>query len=57
MSTIAVPRLLLELDHQVEDLRLDGDVERRRRLVGDQHLRVAGSAMAIMTRWRMPPES
>ena len=28
--------------HQVEDLRLDGDVERRRRLVGDQELRPAG---------------
>ena len=28
--------------HQVQDLRLDRDVERRGRLVGDQHLRVAG---------------
>ena len=27
---------------QVEDLRLDRDVERRRRLVGDQQLRLAG---------------
>ena len=36
--------LLLELEHQVEDLRLDGDVERRGRLVGDQHLRIAGRA-------------
>ena len=27
--------------HQVEDLRLDGDVERGGRFVGDQHLRVA----------------
>ena len=32
---------LLQLDHQVEDLRLGRDVERRRRLVGDQQLRVA----------------
>ena len=30
--------LALELADQVEDLRLDGDVERRRRLVGDQDL-------------------
>ena len=36
--------LLLQLQHQVEDLRLDGDVERRGRLVGDQHLRIAGRA-------------
>jgi hypothetical protein len=28
--------------HQVEDLRLDGDVERGRRLVGDQQRRAAG---------------
>ena len=32
----------LRLAHEVEDLRLDGDVERGGRLVGDQHLRVAG---------------
>ena len=41
---MAVPSLLLQLQHQVEDLRLDGDVERRGRLVGDQHLRIAGRA-------------
>ena len=33
---------LLELQHQVQDLGLDGDVERGRRLVGDQDLGVAG---------------
>ena len=33
---------LADVAHQVEDPRLDRDVERRRRLVGDQHLRVAG---------------
>ena len=32
---------LLQLAHQVEDLRLDGDVERGGRLVGDQHLGIA----------------
>ena len=36
ISTIAAPVSLLELAHQVEDLRLDGDVERGGRLVGDQ---------------------
>ena len=34
--------LALQLDDQLEDLRLDGDVERRGRLVGDQHLGIAG---------------
>ena len=41
---------------QLEDLGLDGDVERRGRLVGDQQAAARqASAMAIMTRWRMPP--
>ena len=42
--------LLLQLEHEIEDLRLDGDVERRRRLVGDQHLRIAAAAP-----WRSSP--
>ena len=49
--------LVLQLAEQVEDLRLDGDVQRRRRLVGDQQRGLQASAMAIITRWRMPPES
>ena len=42
---------------QVEDLRLDRDVERGRRLVGDQQRGSQARAMAIITRWRMPPDS
>ena len=42
ISTIAMPSVGLQLAHQVEDLRLDGDVERRRRLVGDQQLGLGG---------------
>jgi hypothetical protein len=34
--------------------RLGGDVERGGRFVGDQHARAQASAMAIITRWRMP---
>ena len=34
--------LLLQLPQQLQDLRLGGDVQRRRRLVGDQQLRPAG---------------
>ncbi len=56
MSTTAVPVPGAVAD-QVEDLRLDGHVERGGGLVRQQHARAAGSAMAIMTRWRMPPES
>ena len=47
----------LELEQQVEDLRLDRHVERGRRLVGDERSGSLASAMAIMTRWRCPPES
>ena len=56
MIRIAMPRRLLQVLQQVEDLRLDGDIQRRRRLVGDQERRLADSAMAIMTRCRMPPD-
>ena len=41
ISMIAVPVSALQLAHQVEDLRLDGDVERGGRLVGDQQCRFA----------------
>ena len=47
----------LQLAHQIEDLRLQGDVERGGRLVGDQQPGSQASAIAIMTRWRMPPDS
>jgi hypothetical protein len=32
--------LVAQVAHQVEDLRLDRDIERRRRLIGDQELRI-----------------
>ena len=49
--------LLLQLAHQVEYLRLCRDIQGRTRFVGDQDAWVAGSAMAIITRWRRPPLS
>ena len=42
MMMTAIPSSLLEARDQLEDLRLDGDVERRGRLVGDQQLRLVG---------------
>ena len=36
------PRLVADVHQQPQDLRLDGHVERRGRLVGDQDLRIAG---------------
>ena len=42
MMIIAMSCSCAQVLEQVEDLRLDGHVERRRRLVGDQQLRVAG---------------
>ena len=35
-------RLVAEPSNQIEDLRLDGDIERRGGLVGDEQLRLAG---------------
>ena len=50
--------VVLQLVHQLEDLRLRRHVERRRRLVGDQQRSGSlTSAIAIITRWRMPPEN
>jgi len=58
IMTMASAETRLELAHQLQDLRLHGDVERR----GSARRRSAPSAgrtsaMAIITRWRMPPES
>ena len=42
MKISAVPVRRAEVEQQIDDLRLDRDVERRGRLVGDQDLRLAG---------------
>ena len=42
ISSTAMPFPRLQVGEQLQDLRLDGDVERGRRLVGDQQLRRAG---------------
>jgi hypothetical protein len=49
--------LLLERLHELEDLRLDGDIEGGGGLVGDDDGGLQARAMAMTTRWRMPPES
>ena len=50
-------QVALQLLHQLQDLRLGGHIQGGGRLVGDQQAGLAGSAMAIMARWRMPPLS
>ena len=45
------------LDQQLEHLGLHGDVERGGGLVGDEHVGSQAIAMAIIARWRMPPEN
>ena len=40
MNSIAMFEPALELGEQLQDLRLHGDVERRRRLVGDEEVRL-----------------
>ena len=42
---------------QFEDFRLDRDVERGRRLVGDDERGLQAMAIAISTRCRMPPDN
>ena len=57
MSSTAMPTCALQRREQLEDLRLDRDVERRRGLVRDEERGLEQSAIASITRWRMPPES
>jgi hypothetical protein len=57
MNSIDMPSRPADSRSSFEDLRLHGDVERRRRLVGDQQSGSLASAMAIITRWRWPPDS
>jgi hypothetical protein len=57
MKSMAKPNLERSSPSRGEDLGLDGDVERGGGLVGDEQLGRFTMAMAIMTRWRMPPES
>ena len=54
---IGEPELRLQVEHQVEHLRLDRHIERRNRLVGDDQLRASASARAMQSRWRWPPEN
>src|SRR5437870_6078249 len=49
--------LLHEFLHQRQDLRLDRNVQRARGFVRDEEEGFALKAIAIMTRWRIPPES
>ena len=50
-------RSLTEVAEQFEDARGDRYVEACRWFVGDEKPREVASAIAIMTRWHMPPES
>ena len=49
--------LALQVAQQVEDLRLDRDVERGDRLVGTMNSGSSASARAMPMRWRWPPEN
>ena len=57
-KTTLTPSSLAQRGEQLQDLVLDRHVERGGRLVAEDQLRLqAESAIAIITRWRMPPES
>ncbi len=46
-----------QVAEHLEDAGLDGDVQGGGGFVGDQQLGPQATAIAIITRWRMPPES
>jgi ABC-type polar amino acid transport system ATPase subunit len=49
---------LLQVDQQFENLALHRHVQCRGRFIGDQQLRLAlARAIAIITRWRWPPDN
>jgi hypothetical protein len=56
MKMTAVPEPL-EVADQIEHLALHGHVEGGGGFVGDQESGFVIKAMAIITRWRMPPEN
>ena len=57
MKSTAKPKLALQLADLLQDLALHDHVERGRRLVHDHELGRSASAIAMITRWRMPPDS
>jgi hypothetical protein len=57
MNSIAMLEEAWSSRREIEDLRLDGDVERRGRLVRDQKARVADQRHWRSSPRRMPPES
>ncbi|MFR6087097.1 MAG: hypothetical protein ACLUIX_07620 [Oscillospiraceae bacterium] len=52
-----MPAAFLHLADQVQDLGLNGHVQRRGGLIGNEESRLAGQRRAIITRWRIPPEN
>ena len=54
---VGEPHRLLELDEQVDDLRLDRHVERRGRLIAYDECGSTARARAMPMRWRWPPEN
>ena len=51
------PEVALKVAQQVDDLRLDRDVQRGDGLVGDDQLGFSAIARATPMRWRWPPEN
>ena len=49
--------LFAQVADELEDLILDGDVQRRGRLIGDDELGIPGEGDGDHHRWRMPPEN
>ena len=54
---VGEPEVVLQVVEQVDDLRLDRDVQRGDRLVGTISFGCSASARAMPMRWRWPPEN
>ena len=49
------PQPVLQVEQQIDDLRLHRNIERGDRLVGDDQRGFSASARAMPMRWRWPP--
>ena len=54
---IGQAELLLERTQKVDDLRLNGNVQRGNRLVAEDEIRIQRKNMAMQILWRWPPEN
>ena len=55
MNRYAMPRLLLQILQQIDDLRLHRNIQRAHRFIAHDQFGSTASARAMPMRWRCPP--